>query len=301
MIKNFTYSNRIALSVIIPCLNEEKNISTQLKALAKQTWHHTWEIIVSDNGSIDNTISVVKNFMKILPNLRIVDASKRKGQPFALNTGVKEAKGDSVVFCDADDEVAPGWVSAMGEALFKYDFIACRTEIKKLNPSWVLKSRKNPQENGVQMYKYPPFLPHAGGGTIGIKKWLFNQVGGFDENFPMLHDTDLCWKVQMKGIKLQFVPEAVIHIKFRDSIDSIFRQACGYGEYNVKIYKKYIPHGMPRISKKESLYNIKKFMLYLYQYIRCSGSLENKAYLAWQVGWFWGRIKGSIKYKVFAV
>ena len=65
------------LSVIIPCLNAEATIATQLEALANQHWSKPWEVVVSDNGSTDNSLEIVKSYKDRLPNLRIVDASAR--------------------------------------------------------------------------------------------------------------------------------------------------------------------------------------------------------------------------------
>ena len=122
------------LSVIIPCLNAAGTIGAQLDALAVQQWDQPWEVIVADNGSTDRSLAIVERYRYKLPNLRVVDASARRGQPCALNTGAMAAKGDALAFCDADDEVAPGWLPAMGKALSKYDFVACRVDFKKLNP-----------------------------------------------------------------------------------------------------------------------------------------------------------------------
>ena len=52
------------LSVIIPCFNAEVTIVVQLEALANQRWSKPWEVIVSDNGSTDNSMEIVKSFMK---------------------------------------------------------------------------------------------------------------------------------------------------------------------------------------------------------------------------------------------
>jgi len=289
------------LSVIIPCLNAENTIATQLEALANQHWSESWEVIVSDNGSMDNSLTIVEQYKNRLPNLRIVDASDQRGSAHALNIGAQAAIGESLAFCDADDEVAPGWVAAMGEALSKYDFVACRMDIDKLNPPWVKRSRRNPQQEGVQKYDYPPYLPHAGGGTIGVKRWLYEAVGGFDESLSLLHDTDFCWKVQLKGIKLHFVPDAVIHIRFRDSIKGIYQQALGYGEYNVKIYRRYRSLGMPKLSCKQGILIWKSFIKSFIRSIPGIRDKGNVAYWAWQVGYRMGRLKGSIKCRVFAL
>ncbi len=297
-----TRKDKIALSVVIACKNAEKTIPIQLNALSQQSWDRPWEIIISDNGSTDNTYQVINKYKNKIKNLWIVDASEKAGAGYARNKGIKESSGEAIALCDADDEVAPGWLAAMGNALLKHDFVVCRTDIEKLNPSWLIRSRKNPQATGIQKYTYPPYLPHAGGGTIGFKKFVFEKLGGFDESFKNLQDTDFCWRAQLEGIRLHFVSDAIVHIRFRDDVKGIFSQARNYGEYNVKIYKKYLPQGMPKIPKHESIRNLKRFILNFYAYLRTNNdSLENKAQLAWQAGYRWGRIKGSIKYKVFAV
>jgi glycosyltransferase involved in cell wall biosynthesis len=288
------------LSVIIPCLNAADTIAVQLDALASQNWSEPWEVVVSDNGSSDGSIAIVKRYEGRVPNLRIVDASAQRGTTYAVNAGVQAAYSESVAICDADDEIAPGWVEAMGKALLKHDFVACRMEITKLNPAWLLKHRSNPQESGVQTFHYQPYLPHAGGGTIGFKRRLWEAVGGYDDAFLYLHDTDFCWKVQHKGVKLEFVPDAVAHIRFRSDIKGIFRQARTYGIYQVKIYKKYISIDMPAHSFKKRLFNL---IYFIRRSIRSIPTLRNKEAIApwvWNVGWMIGRLQGSVKYKIFA-
>lgn len=289
------------LSVIIPCYNGAVTIADQLEALANQYWSETWEVIVSDNGSTDNSMEIVMRYQNRLPNLRIADASDRRGQAHARNIGARLAVGESLVFCDADDEVAPGWLAAMGEALSRYDFVACRIDIDKLNEPWVRKNRKSPQQDGIQKYDYPPYLPHAGGSTIGVKRRLHQAVGGFDESMILLEDTDYCWKIQRKGVEFHFVPDAVIYVHLRKSIKGIYRQAHGYGEYNVKIYKRYLPLGMPKLSWKQGVFSWKAFIMHFMKSIPRIRDKGDLAYWAWQFGWYLGRLKGSIKYRVFAL
>lgn len=288
----------IKLSVVIPCYNGAKTIAVQLGALARQKWPEPWEVVIADNGSTDESMSIVTSYRDRLPNLRILDASARAGQPYALNVGARAAKGEALVFCDDDDEVAPGWIAAMGEALSEMDFVACRTDITKLNPTWVQKSRQNLQSEGIQ--NYPGYLPHAGGGTIGVKRWLYEEVGGFDESLPFLHDTDFCWKIQLKGIKLHFVPDAVMHLRFRDTMKDTYRQARGYAEYRVILYKRYRSFGMPKIPWKKNAYVLLKWIKMFGELvqIRDKGDL---AHFMRNLGVRVGRLKACIKYRVLAL
>ncbi len=280
------------LSVIIPCFNAADTFAIQLEALANQQWSEPWEVIVSDNGSTDDSVTIVEKYKAKLPNLRIVDSSDKQGTAHAKNVGVFATAGEALAFCDADDEVGLGWLAAMGEALSKYDFVACRREYSKLNESWTLKYRRGSQRDGLQKSQYLPYLPHASGSTLGVKRSLYDAVGGFDESIPILDDTDFCWKIQLKGKKLHFVPEAVVHYRFRHTLDGIYRQARGYGKSQVLLYKKYKSLGRP----KPWIESIKAW-LYLLKHFPLSSSKEDWARWLWQLGWRVGRLHGSFKYR----
>ena len=283
------------LSVIIPCYNAVDTISIQLEALANQHWSEPWEIIVVNNKCTDDSMTIVEQYRKHLPNLRIVDAFERQGQPYALNVGVQAAKGRSVAFCDADDEVGPGWVAAMGEALSKYDFVACRMDTEKLNPSLAGTGCGNPQRDGLQKIRYPPNLPYAGGGTLGIKRSLFQDIGEFDESLPYLHDTDYCFRVQLAGTELRFVPDAVMHIRFRDTFAAIYRQTRLWSQYNSLVRKRYRP------TRSNS---VRPWISYLKSWMYLIGRLSqvrNKGgRIAWvrSFGYLVGQFHGALKYRV---
>lgn len=288
------------LSVIIPCYNAGGTIGGTLEALALQDWPEPWEVIVANNRSTDASMNIVRQYQDRIPNLRIVEASARQGQPFALNTGAQAALSESVAFTDADDEVAPGWVAAMGGALQQHDFVACRIDDEKLNTPNQRRVRTNRQRDGIMSYRYPPYLSHAGGGTLGVKKRLFEMVGGFDEALPYLHDTDFCWKLQRAGVQLHFVPDAVLHIRYRGTLRSLYRQARNYGEYNVMLYKRYRPLGMPRLTVKQG---IRGWIIVGQHAIRAlrSRDEETVGHLIWNFAWRLGRVQGSIKHRVWAL
>ena len=290
---------KIDLSLVIPCFNGEHTIGELLEALANQTWSKPWEVVIANNGSTDNTLEVVAKYQGRIPNLRVVDASQRRGAPHALNVGVQAAVGANIASCDADDVVGDGYIQAIGEALQKHDFVACRLDVRKLNPTWLIAGRKFPQETDVQKYSYPPFLAHAGGGTIGLKRRLWQAVGGVDETLLYLYETDLCWKLQLAGTPLEFVPAAVIHIRLRHTLKGIYVQACSWGEYNVILYKRYRPHGMPRLSRRAGLAAWRQILRVLPRYRRMD--LSSRAQFVWSLAWRIGRLKGSLKHWVFAL
>ena len=121
------------LSVVVPVLDCETMIETQLDALAAQDYKGDWEVLVVDNGSTDGTIEVAKAYADRLPNLRIIDASSRRGVSHARNCGARAADGDLILICDADDRVRPSWVRKMAEASRTLDIIGGYLDTKQLN------------------------------------------------------------------------------------------------------------------------------------------------------------------------
>jgi glycosyltransferase involved in cell wall biosynthesis len=283
------------LSVVVPCLNEERTIEDQLRALAGQEWGRPWEVIVVDNGSEDDSVAVVESYRERLPGLRVVDASEKRSQAHALNVGVREARAEAVAFCDADDEVAPGWVAAMGEALLEHELVGCAADGAKLNEPWV---------RGVRVLDapaklwFPPYLRFAGSGGLGVHRRVHEQAGGFDESMPVLFDVDFCVRAQELGAEFFHVPEAVIHYRFRHAWRQIFGQARRYALYGAYIQKRHKPADtrFPGLAK----WALTGWRPILRSLARIR-SRAARAKLAWQLGWLLGRLHGSLRYRVLAV
>jgi len=284
------------ISVIIACYNAQDFIGEQMEALARQEYAGEWEVIVSDNGSKDGSVEVVERYRRYLPNLIIVDSGDKKGAAHARNLGVMAASGDVLLFCDADDVVSSGWLSAMAKALHKHDFVAGAFEGEKLNSGLRSKGRSIKQTRSLQEYNYPDFLPHAGGGNLGVRRYVHERVGGFDETMPRLMDTDYCWRIQLAGFGLHFVPDAVLHMRLRNTLVGSLKQAHLWGRYNVSIYKKYRPHGMPPLKLERA---IRGWVQLIKALPLIRSRLQFDKWLR-QFAWRLGRLEGCLRYRVMA-
>jgi glycosyltransferase involved in cell wall biosynthesis len=284
------------LSVVLACYNGAETLAEQLDGLAAQEWAHPWEVVFVDNRSTDNSRAIAEQYKDRLPNLRVVDASEKQGKSFALNKGILAAQGGSIAFADADDQVAPGWLAALGDALETHDLVACRWDIDALNSDWTKRYRQNAQFDGVQKIHYPPYLPHAGGGTIGIKRELHIKIGGFDESLRHLEDTDYVWRAQLGGAEIYFEPEAVMRIRFRDDIKSIYMQSRNYAEYNVFLSKRYRLFGEPM------QHPWRKFFSHWLKLMRTARKLFRgqgpRTVWTGKLGWQVGLLRGVLKYRV---
>lgn len=289
-------NEHIGLSVVIPYYRAPDTISDQLEALTKQTSSGSWEVVISDNESSAELATAVRRYEGRLPRLEIVDSSDRRGEAHARNVGVKAAKGEIIAFCDADDVVGEGWLAAMEEALLEHDFVGARVEFKKLNPPWAARVFENhAQQWGLQQETYPPFLSYAGGGTLGFHRLVHESVGGFDESWPVLTDKDFCFRAQLAGIELHFVPDAVIHYRCRPTLRRLLKQARSFAEYNVQLYKRY---------RAPSSRGTDPWRHHYRKWTHLAGSLssirsnEGRAVWVYQLGWHIGILLGSIRHLV---
>lgn len=281
------------LSVVIPCRNAAHTIGQTLQALAEQSWPVDWEVIVADNGSTDSLVEMVDRYKLRIPSLRLIDASARRGASHARNVGVKVATGEGILFCDADDIPAPGWAVAMEGGLNTHEFLAARLEFEKLNSASIRAARDCTQVDALQRFSFLPY-PHAGSGTLGIRRSLHEAVGGFDETIPICEDIDYCMRVQQKGIRLEFVAGAIIHCRLRGKATGVYAQALRYAEYEVYLYKKYGAASFWELWRWRQY--VRSWRLLLGRVPCLLRTPEGKTMLAWRLGRQMGLLKGSLRF-----
>src|SRR5574341_2616075 len=97
------------LSVIVPAYNEASRISPSLNRILDylRAQPCTWELLVVDDGSRDETVEIVSRLIDGLPSVRLISYQPNRGKGFAVRTGVLAAKGQWVVFLDADLSTPP--------------------------------------------------------------------------------------------------------------------------------------------------------------------------------------------------
>ncbi len=97
-------SNKV-ISLIVPCYNEEKNVSSahkQIKTYIDKIEGIDYEIVFIDDGSSDNTILEIEKAQSIDPNVRLVEFSRNFGKEIATTAGINECSGDCCIIFDCD-------------------------------------------------------------------------------------------------------------------------------------------------------------------------------------------------------
>jgi len=96
--------NKIYLSVVVPAYKEKERIGSNLLEIENflNTKNFTYEVIVVVDGSPDNTAEIAQNYSSQIKNLRVINNKKNHGKGYVVRQGLLEAKGQYVVFLDAD-------------------------------------------------------------------------------------------------------------------------------------------------------------------------------------------------------
>jgi glycosyltransferase involved in cell wall biosynthesis len=122
-LNRFSQSN-IDVSLVIPLLNEEESLPELTRWISRvmHAHHLTFEIILIDDGSTDNSWQVIRDLSEIEPAIRGIRFNRNYGKSAALNMGFKEALGRVVITMDADLQDSPEEIPALYEMITREGF-----------------------------------------------------------------------------------------------------------------------------------------------------------------------------------
>jgi len=209
--------NNIKVSFIIPALNEERHLPRLLHSIYEYVYSVEYEIIVVDNGSADATATIAQNAgARVLQNYSLTIGGLR-------NLGAYRAQGEVLVFLDADMCITRSWAEAIKAALErlrknKYMITGSRAGISE-EGNWIEKHWFLPMTED----KFPNYI---NSGHLIIRKDMFTEIGGFDENLRTGEDWDLCIRAKKMGVEISANPALhVIHNGYPRSLkDFVLRE-----------------------------------------------------------------------------
>lgn len=182
-------------SIIIPARNEEHNINKLLETISKQSYRD-FEVIVSDSDSQDETCRVVEGYKKTLPSLVLLE-EKTQNVSAARNNGAKYAKGEYLIFFDADVFIEEHFLKAVMRHI-QLDHPSMMTMWNRPSPPtfrgrlifWIMNRLVEMVQNSH---------PAANGPGIIMKRTLFESIKGFDQTIFFGEDYDIVKRAHEKG------------------------------------------------------------------------------------------------------
>ncbi len=180
------------ISIIIPTLNEEKYLPRLLDSIKSQKFND-YEIIVSDGGSSDSTVDLATNF-----GARVIIDGKIKSPSFQRNNGAAIAKGEILLFLDADSVLPSDFLVTADSAFKKYNLSAAGFYIK-FNPNKWYYNIYSFISNTLSFLKQTTNHPAAIGAGLMASRLAHEKNGGFDLEVLLAEDYDYCARLAKDG------------------------------------------------------------------------------------------------------
>lgn len=187
------------------------------------------EVIVADNGSTDESMSLLQNEF---PGVKILDLQQNFGFARGYNEALKQLDADYFVILNSDVEVTAGWLDApirmmeadsaiaaiqpkilsyhqksqfeyagaAGGFIDRFGYPFCRGRIFN-----VVEEDQHQYDNSIDIF-------WATGACMFVRSRSFSEVGGFDADFwAHMEEIDLCWRLKNRGWRIVYTPESVVY------------------------------------------------------------------------------------------
>jgi rSAM/selenodomain-associated transferase 2 len=194
------------ISVIIPVLNEEKNIAATLQSLARFA---PFEIIVVDGGSTDRTAEICQQFgVKVMASAR--------GRARQMNSGANAASGDILLFLHADTTLPNSAFDDIRLALGDSRFVGGRFDVELAGEHWMLKVI-----GAMINYRSRLSKVSTGDQAIFVRRFVFEQIGGYPD-IPLMEDVAFGRMLRRTG-EIACLKSRVMTSARRWEIDGVWR------------------------------------------------------------------------------
>lgn len=220
---------------IVVISKDERALDGTLVALCSQVNEYEdehCEIIVVDAS--DGRLDDIRRSHE--PEVRWIRYDRPPGVkvtiPRQRNLGVREAKGDIIVFTDSGCYPDPGWLAKLvapvqlGEAAASGSASATGSGI-------------DPYRASGTLYQTPDgYLTECATNNLAFRRAVFDAIGGFDEQFAYGSDVDFAWRLNDAGYRIRAVPTAIVRNDWGTRRRQL-RRSYLYGRARVRLYRKH--------------------------------------------------------------
>ncbi len=230
----FSYAERPVASIIIPAYNQFAYTYNCLKSILETCKGISYEVIVADDNSSDET----RDLAKFSENIRHVRNESNLGFLRNCNNAARLARGKYIVFLNNDTKVLEHWLSSLIETMEKDETVGLAGS-KLIYPDGTLQEAGGIVWNDATganygrgrdpfhaEYNYVKEVDYVSGASIIIRKTLWDEIGGFDEIYAPAYceDSDLAFEVRRRGFRVVYNPaRSFIHL------ERVFRRKRQHG------------------------------------------------------------------------
>ena len=259
------------VSVIIPIYNGDRDLPALLDCLrsCSETLKRSpslslmeVEYLLIDNKSSDRTCELLQAAAQNNPQIIPLQATKIQSAYAARNVGIKAAKGEFLVFTDADCRPQPDWLEHLISPFEQPQINLVVGEILGLaSNNWLEIYADNAQILSQQHTLNHEYLPYGQTANLAIRKSSLQKVGLFRPYLTTGGDADICWRLQLQFPDcLAFQSGAIVHHRHRSSLQDFYKQWYKYGSSNRYLHQIHGVNLMRQFSKQEYFYRLLRWL-----------------------------------------
>jgi cellulose synthase/poly-beta-1,6-N-acetylglucosamine synthase-like glycosyltransferase/peptidoglycan/xylan/chitin deacetylase (PgdA/CDA1 family)/spore germination protein YaaH len=214
------------VSILVPAYNEELVIENTIRSLLASDYP-TYEIIVIDDGSHDNTSGVVRDKFGHEEHVRLFTLPNA-GKAGALNSGLRHARGEIIIALDADTLFAPQTVGALAHRFYDKQLGAIAGNAKvgnrvNLTTRWQALEYITSQNMDRRAFASLDCITVVPGAVGAWRKDLLMEVGGFPSD-TLAEDQDLTLRIRRLGYTIGYEETAIAWTEAPDNLRSLAKQ-----------------------------------------------------------------------------
>jgi glycosyltransferase involved in cell wall biosynthesis len=218
------------VSIIIPCRNEEKFIDKCLDSIIANDYPRNYlEALVIDGMSEDGTRAVIESYARQYPWIRLIE-NPREITPVALNIGIKNARGEIIIWMSAHNHYEKDYISRSVENLDKYGadnvggIMRTMPRVDNFIGRSIVASLSHRFGVGNSYFRLHTNEPHWVDTVFGgcYRRGVFDRVGRFNESLVRGQDMEFNLRLKKAGAKTLLVPDIVSYYYARSDIKSFW-------------------------------------------------------------------------------
>ncbi|WP_438341210.1 glycosyltransferase family 2 protein [Lactiplantibacillus plantarum] len=252
--KQLTPAEQPFITIMIPAHNEEVMIEHTINYLMNNLNYEKYEVVVTDDGSTDETPAILERLQNVYDNLRVVTIKKNQGKAHAFNVGVGFARGEFILSNDADSIPEP-------DALWKYmsyfmgeehaNTAAVTANMDVQNRSTIIAKSQTVEFSSIvgvikrsQVSALGNMYAYSGANTMYRRDALID-VGLFRQD-RATEDISIAWDHQLNGWTTVFSPDILFYMNVPENLDALYHQrkrwAKGGTEVLLTNFKRVVSH-----------------------------------------------------------
>lgn len=226
-------------SIIVPVYNDSNGLRETLSSVIEQTSYQPFELLVVDNNSIDDTPSVIEEFEAADDRIVGLQETDVQSSYAARNTGIDAARGDILVFLDADQTVTEGWLTTGIEYLLAQDTAYMAPNVQLDVPEEPSLAAQYNAATGFPIEGFIERQQYAPTACLFVTRSLIEDVGHFDERLISGGDMEFGQRVHAAGYEQQYCAPVVVRHPVRESLWALWRRNVRIGRGHCQLQRHY--------------------------------------------------------------